>query len=159
MHAATIALLAEAQTQFVETVDEGYLPKLDQIEQDLRAARAETMRLLQGDPSPEQKRALEANLESQRLALEAASVYRRHLSAQRDEIRAEREKTLQELRVADNTLRTVDASFQLRRLMESADLSFEALRSMKSPGLERIFENQELRREFEALTRRLAPGS
>ncbi|MDD2868599.1 hypothetical protein [Neomegalonema sp.] len=159
MHAATIALLAEAQTQFIETVDGGYLPKLDQIERDLRAARAETMRLLQGDPTPEQKRALEANLESQRLALEAAAVYRRHLSGQRDEIHAEREKTLRELHVADNTLRTVDASFQLRRLMENADLSFEALGSMKSPGLERIFENQELRREFEALTRRLAPGS
>lgn len=161
MHAAVIALLAEAQTQFVEKVEGGYLPRLDQIERDIRAARAESMRLMQGNPppTPEQLRMLEANLEGQRLALEAAALYRRHLSAQRDEILAERDKTLQELRVADNTLRTVDASFQLRRLMESADLSFEALRSLKSPGLERIFQNEELRREFEALTRKLSPGS
>lgn len=159
MHAAVIALLAEAQTQFVEKVEQGYLPRLDQIEADLRAARAETMRLIQTAPSPEQQRALEANLESQRLALEAAALYRRHLTLQRDEIRAERDKTVQELRVADNTLRTVDASFQLRRLMENADLSFEALRSMKSPGLDRIFQNEELRREFEGLTRKLSPGA
>ncbi len=159
MHAAVIALLAEAQTQFVEKVEQGYLPRLDQIEADLRAARAETMRLIQTAPSSEQQRALEANLESQRLALEAAALYRRHLTLQRDEIRAERDKTVQELRVADNTLRTVDASFQLRRLMENADLSFEALRSMKSPGLDRIFQNEELRREFEGLTRKLSPGA
>lgn len=159
MHAAVIALLAEAQTQFTDKVDQTYLPRLDEIEKTLRDARADSLRLLQGEATPEQKRALEGNLESQRIALEAAALYRRHLTGQRDEIAAERDKTLQELRVADNTLRTVDASFQLRRLMENADLSFEALRSMKSPGLERVFQNEELRREFEALTRKLSPGS
>ena len=66
---------------------------------------------------------------------------------------------MRELRIADNTLRTVDASFQLRSMMESATMSFEALQNLQSPGIERIFRNDQLRREFRELSDRLNAGS
>lgn len=159
MHTALLALLVHAQSSFIRTVDGEYLPKLDAIEGDILAARGETERLLGEQNTQAQHDALVGNLESQDIALEAAGFYRQHLRNQRAEIEEARRKAIKELRIADNTLRTVDASFQLRAMMESATLSFEALQSMESPGIERIFRNEQLRREFQELSERLAPGS
>ncbi len=44
--------------------------------------------------------------------------------------------------------------------MKDGSASFEALQKLEAPTFEQIFRNEELRREFEALTRRLdAPTS
>jgi len=156
MHTALIALLVHAQGSFVLTVDEEYLPKLDAIERDVLAAREETNRLLRIEADGRRRGALQSNLSAQAIALEAANFYRSHLFDQRREVLEARERTLRELRVADNTLRTVDASFQLRGLMENATISFDALRSIESPGIERFFRNEQLQREFRELSAKLA---
>ena len=159
MHTALLALLVHAQGTFIDKVDGEYLPKLDAITGDVISTRRETERLLNEHNTQRQHDALVANLESQNIALEAAGFYKQHLQNQRAEIVEARKKALKELRIADNTLRTVDASFQLRAMMESATLSFEALQGMESPGIERIFRNEQLRREFQELSEKLAPGS
>ena len=65
-----------------------------------------------------------------------------------------------DLRIADNTFETVEASFQLRNLMRDSATSFEAMQKLEAPTFEQIFKNEELRREFENLTRKLdAPSS
>lgn len=159
MHTALIALLVEAQTQFLEQIDGEYQPKLQAIARDIRAASRETQRLLKDDPTPDQKEALLANAKSQKIAMDALRLYKDYLDRQRAQIQAARQRTVKELRVADNTLRTVDASFQLREVMESAAASFEALRELESPGFERLFRNEQLRKEFQELTEKLAPTS
>ncbi|MEM6670052.1 MAG: hypothetical protein AAF661_12620 [Pseudomonadota bacterium] len=159
MHTALIALLVEAQTQFLDQIDDDYLPKLKAIERDILDTERQTDRLLADDPTDAQYRALKANKESQRIAKEALRLYREYLMGQRQQVAEARERTVKELRVADNTLRTVNASFQLRQVMENAASSFEALQSLESPGFDRVFRNEELRREFQELTEKLAPGS
>lgn len=159
MHTALIALLVEAQTQFLNQIDDDYLPKLKAIERDILDTERQTDRLLKDDPTAAQRRALRANKESQRIAKEALRLYREYLMGQREQVAEARARTVKELRVADNTLRTVNASFQLRQVMENAASSFEALQSLESPGFDRVFRNDELRREFQELTEKLAPGS
>lgn len=159
MHTALLAVLVHAQTTFIDKIDGEYLPKLDAIITDVRETRAETTSLLRQRNTERQREALEANIESQRIAFEAAEFYRQHLKDQRTEIAAARTEAVRELRIADNTLRTVDASFQLRSMMESATMSFEALQNLQSPGIERIFRNDQLRREFRELSDRLNAGS
>ncbi len=64
------------------------------------------------------------------------------------------------MRIADNTYETVEASVQLRNLMRDSAASFEAIQNLETPSFEQIFKNDELRREFENLTRKLdAPTS
>ena len=65
-----------------------------------------------------------------------------------------------DLRIADNTYETVEASFQLKNLMRDSAASFEAIQKLEAPTFDQIFKNEELRQEFENLTRRLdAPSS
>ncbi|HEX7075114.1 MAG TPA: hypothetical protein VF226_13825 [Hyphomicrobiaceae bacterium] len=160
MHAALFAMLVHAQDTLIAKIDDNYLPKLDEIAKDIEVARRKTMELLKAENRPDQRRALEANRESQKLAAEAAKGYRRYLLQQRQQISEARRRAAHDLRIADNTYETVEASFQLRNLMRDSSASFEAIQKLEAPTFEQIFRNEELRKEFENLTRRLdAPSS
>ncbi|HEY7551443.1 MAG TPA: hypothetical protein VH913_18245 [Hyphomicrobiaceae bacterium] len=155
MHAALFALLVHAQDSLIGKIDKQYLPKLSAIEVDIRAARVKTTELQRAENRDDQKRALDANAESQRLAEEAAKGYRRYLLQQREQVAKAREKTTHDLRIADNTFETIEVSFQLRNLMRDASASFESIQKLEAPTFDQIFKNEELRREFENLTRKL----
>ncbi|MBX9591668.1 MAG: hypothetical protein K2X43_20450 [Hyphomonadaceae bacterium] len=155
MHAALFALLVHSQDLLIAKIDNQYLPKLSAIEIDIRAARAKTAELLKLENREDQKRALEGNRESQRLAEDAAKGYRRYLLQQREQIAKARQRATHDLRIADNTFETVEASYQLRNLMRDAAASFEAIQKLEAPTFDQIFKNEELRREFENLTRKL----
>ena len=160
MHAALFALLVHSQDMLVAKIDQQYLPKLAAIEQDIKAARIKTAELLKAENREDQKRALEGNRDSQRLADDAAKGYRRYLLQQREQVAKARQRATHDLRIADNTFETVEASFQLRNLMKDSAASFEALQRLEAPTFDQIFKNEELRREFENLTRKLdAPSS
>jgi hypothetical protein len=155
MHAALFALLVHAQDATIARIDSGYMPKLDAILKDIATAKAKTAELFKAENRPDQRRALEANRDSQRLAEEAARGYRRYLHQQRDQIAKARARALHDLRIADNTYETVEASFQLGNLMRESFSSFEALQKLEAPTFDQIFKNEELRRDFENLTRKL----
>lgn len=155
MHAALFAMLVHAQDSTIAKIDTQYLPKLDAILGDLKAAKGKTIELMKGDNRADQKRALEANRDSQKVAEDAASAYRRYLQQQREQIAKARLKATRDLRIADNTFETVEASVQLRNLMRESSASFEAIQRLEAPSFDQIFKNDELRREFENLTRKL----
>src|SRR5215510_6259195 len=160
MHAALFALLVHAQDALIAKIDNQYLPKLTAIERDIRATRLKTAELLKAENREDQKRALEGNRESQKLAEEAAKGYRRYLLQQREQVAKARQRATHDLRIADNTYETVEASFQLKILMQDSAASFEAIQKLEAPTFDQIFRNEELRREFENLTRKLdAPSS
>ena len=160
MHAALFAMLVRAQDAAVSKIDTQYLPKLDAILRDIAAAKIKTNELMRAENRPDQKRALEANRDSQKLADDAARAYRKYLQQQREQIARARSKAAHDLSIADNTYETVEASFQLRNLMRDSSSSFEALQKLEAPTFDQIFQNEELRREFENLTRKLdAPTS
>ncbi|MEO1205783.1 MAG: hypothetical protein AAFV45_05570 [Pseudomonadota bacterium] len=155
MHAALFAMLVHAQDSAIAKIDNSYMPKLDAILRDIRAARSKTDALLKKTNRPDQRRVLEANRESQKLAREAAQGYRRYLQQQREQIARARARATHDLSIADNTFETVEASFQLRTLMRDSAASFEAIEKLEAPTFDQIFRNEELRREFENLTRKL----
>lgn len=159
MHAALFALLVHAQDSAVEKIDAVYLPRLEVIGQTIASTMTETRQLLSARKRADQQRVLQANLKSQVLAKEVSDYYSRYLVRQRGQLAEARNRTLRDLEVADNTYKTVEVSFQLRALMKDATASFDAIQKLEAPGLEQVFKNQELRQEFENLTRRLAPPS
>ncbi len=155
MHAALFAMLVHTQDTMIAKIDNQYLPKLEAITKDIATAKGKTEELLKGENRADQQKALKSNRESQKLSEEAAKGYRRFLLQQREQLAAARKRTAHDLRIADNTFETVEASFQLRNLMRDSTASFEAIQKLEAPTFEQIFKNEELRREFENLTRKL----
>jgi phosphoenolpyruvate carboxylase len=160
MHAALFAMLVHAQDELIRKIDETYMPRLAAIAEDIAKTRGETDKLMKEENRDDQKRTLEANRKSQEFAQKVASYYRGYLLKQREQLAIARQKASKDLRIADNTYETVEASFQLKALIRDASSSFEAIEKLEAPGFDQIFQNEELRREFENLTRKLdAPTS
>lgn len=159
MHAALFAMLMHAQDSLIRKIDQVYLRRLNTIINDIRKARFETRKLLRGKNRDDQRRALLANRKAQDFSEKVAVYYRDYLKTQREQILAARNRTKRDLRIADNTFETVEASFQLRSLIEDSRSSFEAIQKLEAPGFDQLFRNKELREEFENLTKKLAPTS
>ena len=120
MHAALFAMLVRAQDATISKIDTQYLPKLDAIIADIAAASGRTNELLKAQNRADQQRALESNCASQKIAADAAQSYRRYLQQQREQIAQARLKAVHDLKIADNTYETVEASVQLRDLMRES---------------------------------------
>ena len=159
MHAALFAMLLHAQNHIIEKIDQVYMPRMRKILSDIRRARADTRRLLRGRNRDDQVRVLNANLKAQAFSERVALFYKDYLATQRAQIVRARAKTKRDLRIADNTYSTVEASFQLKALIDDAQASFEAMQMLEAPGFDQVFKNEDLRREFETLTEKLAPPS
>ena len=159
MHAALFALLVHAQELLISRIDSIYLARLDGIVKGIGTTRSQTRELIEMQTRRDQRRALDANLKSQDISEKVAVFYREYLLSERRMLAEAREKTLFDLRIADNTYETVEASFQLRSLMDEARTSFEALQRLEAPGLDQIFRNENMKREFENLTQKLGPAS
>ncbi len=159
LHATLFAMLVHAQDMLIDKINRVYLKRLDRILADIREARAETDRLMRGANRPDQQRTLAANRRAQLFAQKVARYYRDFLKTQRRQLIQARQRTMRDLRIADNTYRTVEASFQLRALIEDARASFDAIKKLETPGFDQIFQNDRLRKEFEKLTDQLAPTS
>jgi hypothetical protein len=159
MHAALYAMLVEAQELLIYKIDTVYLVRLNEIMASVAKTNAQTRQLLQAQTREDQRRVLEANLKAQETSQKVSAFYREYLQNQRRLLAETRNKTLFDLRVADNTYETVEESFQLKALMEEAKTSFDALHRLETPGFEQIFRNENLKREFENLTQKLGPSS
>ncbi|MGO9171088.1 MAG: hypothetical protein ACLP7P_03875 [Rhodomicrobium sp.] len=159
MHAALFAMLVEAQELLIERIDTVYLVRLDGIIGDIAKTGAQTRQLLQSQTREDQRKVLEANLKAQEASQKVSALYKDYLQKQRRLLAETRNKTLFDLRVADNTFETVEESFQLKALMDDARTSFDALHRLEAPGFEQIFKNESLKREFENLTQKLGPSS
>lgn len=159
MHAALFAMLIEAQDMLIGRIDKVYLARLADIAINIEQTAWKTRELLRSANRDDQRRVLESNQKAQDISRRVSSFYRDYLQAQRRLLAQAREKTLFDLRVADNTYETVEASFQLKTLMDEARTSFDSLQKLDPPGFEQIFRNENLRREFENLTQKLGPSS
>lgn len=159
MHAALYAMLLHAQNHVIDKIDQLYMKRMTGILNDIRKARGNTRRLLRGKNRDDQSKILNANLKAQAFSERVALFYRDYLATQRSQLVRARAQTRRDLRIADNTYSTVEASFQLRALIDDAKTSFEAMQMLEAPGFDQVFKNEDLRREFESLTEKLAPPS
>ncbi len=159
MHAALFAMLVQAQDMLIGRIDKVYQARLSDIISNINQTAAKTRELLQSAGRDDQLKALEANVKAQEISRRVSTFYRDYLQNQRRLLAQARDRTLFDLRVADNTYETVEESFQLKTLMDEARTSFESVQRLDHPGFEQIFRNENLRREFENLTQKLGPSS
>lgn len=159
MHAALFAMLVHAQNHVIEKIDLVYMKRMNAILKEIRRTRAETRKLLRGQNRDDQVRVLNANLKAQAFSERVAIFYRDYLKTQRAQLVRARAKSKRDLKIADNTYSTVEASFQLRALIDDAKSSFKALQMLEAPGFDQVFKNKDLRKEFENITEKLAPPS
>jgi hypothetical protein len=142
-----LKVLDHMHAGLIESIERNYLPRIAAIGERADVLRRETEQLEARSPSP----VLNANLEAQRLTIEAAQRYADYLERQRQQVAASRERLARDLAVAQNTYETVKMSGDLVALMQDSRQMLDSLFRLQVPPL-RAFENAEMKREFQRLT-------
>jgi len=152
MYVVVLRSLYEMHQQVERAITEQYLPQIDQIVARARELSAETLRLK--ERSPQRAQLLAANLDAQRLTIEAAGIYRRYLVEQAQQVASARSELAADIATAWNTYETVRVSGELVDLVRTSQRLLDGLLDRQVPAL-RPFENREMQREFEKLTAKL----
>lgn len=155
MYVVLLRSLEEMHRDVEQAIAGQYVPRIDAITERARRLTSET-RALQ-ERSPDKAALLAANLDAQRLTLEAAAVYRRYLTEQADEVARARQQLAADIAAAWNTYETVRVSGELVALVRSSRELIQGLLDRQVPPL-RPFENREMQRELERLTSELRAG-
>jgi hypothetical protein len=155
MYTVLLKTLLYMQQTFINNIDEKYLPKIDKIAADVQDTKATTRNLLYGERDKNRRSYLAANLEAQNLTLKTAALYKRHLIGQRRKMVTAMAKTVSDLRIAQNTYKTVKLSGDLVNLLRTSQKSFDLLLNIQVPDL-LVFENKQMKQEFAILTEKMA---
>jgi hypothetical protein len=152
MYLVLLKSLHQMHLQVEQAIAGRYIPQIEAIAERARELSAQTRQLMARTPA--KREILEANLEAQRLTVEAAGIYRDYLDAQGREVTAARVELEKDIAAAWNTYETVRVSGELVGLVRSSRELLEGLLDRQVPTL-RPFRNQEMQREFEKLTAQL----
>lgn len=148
--------LRQMHLQVELAIANSYIPRIDAIAQRARELSVQTKALL--EQAPDKSQVLNANLDAQRLTIEAAAIYRHYLDDQGRQITAARTALETDIATAWNTYETVRVSGELVGLVQASRKLLDGLLSRQVPEL-RPFRNLEMQREFEKLTDQLRSGA
>ncbi len=152
MYVVLLKALRQMQLHIEQAITGTYIPQIDTISARAQALTAKTQALEK--QSPDKKALLAANLEAQRLTIQAAGVYRQYLTEQAQQIAQARSVLEKDIAAAWNTYETVRVSGELVGLFKSSSQLLDGLLNRQVPPL-RPFQNLEMKREFEKLTAQL----
>lgn len=145
-------LMLKMQQSFIERVDAEYLPKLDSFKKDANGLISESRNLLARGGNAE---ALNSNIRSNQLTIQAIDLYGSILRAQRNKVFEAMKRSQREYEVADNTYKTVNLSSQVLHLVKQGSNTFQALTKLQIPDTQ-PFQNAEMKEQFKKLSVRLA---
>ncbi|MBE9561452.1 MAG: hypothetical protein IMF12_01130 [Proteobacteria bacterium] len=155
MHTVLLKTLFHMQVTFTKNIDEKYLPKMAKIVKEINNINETTRSLLSGEVDKNHRLHLMANIGAQKLTLQTAELYKKHLNRQRDKVEIAKNKTEADLQIAQNTYRTVRVSGELINLLRTSQKSFDTLLNIQVPDL-LVFESLQMKQEFAILTQKLA---
>ena len=155
MYTILLKTLLHMQVTFTSNIDAKYLPKISQIVNEVNMINETTRNLLSGEVDKNHRLHLMANIGAQKLTLQTAELYKKHLNRQRDKVDIAKNRTESDLQIAQNTYRTVRVSGELINLLRSSQKSFDTLLNIQVPDL-LVFESLQMKQEFAILTKKLA---
>ncbi|MGB5734586.1 MAG: hypothetical protein WBM40_09100 [Thiohalocapsa sp.] len=152
MYVVLLRALNRMHLDVEQAIEQRYVPQINDIARRADALSDETRTLVR--QHPEKATVLQANLDAQRLTIEAAGVYRDYLKQQAAQVRAARVALEEDIATAWNTYETVRVSGELVDLVKSSQQLLDGLLDRQVPAL-RPFQNLEMQREFAKLTEQL----
>lgn len=152
MYVILLRALAHMHQAVLDAIETRYIPRIEAIAARAAALSEETKALIKAQP--DRAELLRNNLHAQQLTIEAAAVYRDYLAQQRAQIERAQQTLSADIDTAWNTYQTVQVSGELVDLVHSSRDLLDNLLDRQVPPL-RPFENLEMQRELQKLTRQL----
>lgn len=157
MHTLLLRTLLVLQNEYVQRIDEDYIPQLEAIVAENNEIIREADTLMR-ELSGADRQQIESNKRSAGLTRETAQLYIDYLIRNKSRVSQSIEQVGQKQQVALHTYRTVSAAYDLVSLMNESEQFFRSLNDLQIPDL-LVFENNEVREKFKELTEKMTLGS
>lgn len=158
MYVTLIDVLLTSHESFIHKIDVDWIPHIQKISAGASASLKEAKAgLTRKDFSAQQKSILRANVASNELTIKAASQYVKLLSMQKSNVEKCLASVKRDREIAVNTYTTVQHISDMDSVIHAGLQLFDVLAAMQLPEIQ-IFDNSDVRREFEEITKRLQQG-
>lgn len=147
-------LLAYAQRDYIDKIDELYLPSIEVIKNDINNSIRFNNRAIREASNQQNKNILKQNNESNKFALEVAEFYKNVLSGQKKQLEKALERTNEQISVAYSSYDAASVSFNLLSLINQSEDEFGKILNLQIPEIV-PFENDELEQKFNELSDRI----
>ncbi|EIC23075.1 GumC domain-containing protein [Thiorhodovibrio frisius] len=152
LYVILLRVLQYEQTLVINKIKTDFIDGIDKILQELRTRVAETKQKIKA--VPDRASQLSNLVTQQEFSIQVAQDYRKELVIYQQDIAKARREVGKDIVLAWETYKTVSVVSELFELIEDSQSMLQALGDLQMPEF-RPFENQEIRREYEGITKRL----
>jgi len=156
MYLLLLQTLDVIQDEFIAKVNSVYIPSVKKIAQEAQNNIQEAEVGISADKGNVE--ILQRNIESNQLTIKTSELYLKHLNQQKDAIQVMNNKLQKDIFTAENTYKTVATSSELFSMLQIGLKEFSAITKLELPTF-LVFENLQMKNEFEKLTDKLKPAS
>jgi hypothetical protein len=149
MYMLLLQTLDAIQTDFINKIENRYIPAVNRIKRDANMNITEAKEGISSKRGDE--KTLERNIASNQFTTKAADLYLRQLNQQRNSIKVRNQQIKKNLYAAQNTLKTVDTSFQMYGMMKQSIIEFDQVAKLAPPQFI-VFDNSQVKDAFEKMT-------
>lgn len=140
-----------AQHRYLERITGRYAPFVAGVVEKANKGMEEASALRRSETNRDRMKVLDANIKAQRLTIDTATLYRRHLDAQRSNAVAAIREGERAMQVASNTRDTVVLSLDLLANLDAGETLSKAMSMLALPAIQ-PFNSEEMERAFQTLT-------
>jgi len=152
LHLVTLELVVYIQQNYINKVDNVYIPKIDTIMFEAQKMVAETKRLAAGEMSERRRSIYKKNIQTQELTAHVAELYRQDLITSKISMINAQRITKKNLQLARNTYKTVVLSADLYELISESQNMFSEVSRIQVPNIV-PFENMQIQKKYYELTK------
>jgi len=141
-----------SQKQYMQKNRKVYLPKLNDMSEDVNRILEEAKQNLSGDSDSYRKSRYKINIEQNRLTINTIDKHRDILNDQYNKVETANKNSMKDLLLAHNIYETATASMDAMDLIQNTGKEFNAIMEMQVPEIV-PFENDEMKEIFYNMTK------
>jgi predicted nucleic acid-binding Zn-ribbon protein len=149
MYMLLLETLDAIQTDFINKIENRYIPAVNRIKHDANLNIVEAREGISSKRGDEDT--LTRNISSNQLTMKAADLYLKQLNQQKNSIKARNQQIKKDIFAAQNTLKTVDTSYQMYGMMKKSLTEFDEVAKLAPPEYI-VFDNTQVKEAFEKMT-------
>jgi len=154
MHLISLELIVYIQQNYINKVDEVFIPKIDKVIETSNKLINDTLKISKIEVDDRRKTIYEANLKAQKLTLEVANIYKKDLKNSRNNMKKAQKISMENLKLAHNTYETVLLNSDLYNLISQSQTMFNTITKIQIPDIV-PFENIQIQERYKELTKTL----
>lgn len=149
MYMLLLQTLDGIQNDFINKIQNRYIPAINRIKREANLNIQEAKAGITSKRGNEET--LTRNINSNTITIKAADLYLKQLTQQRNSIKAKNDQVRKDLFASQNTLKTVNTSFEMYGMMKKSMSEFNQIANIAPPQFIK-FDNKQIEQEFTKMT-------